>query len=251
MFPAHVGDRTFFETASNWNTFPPAAPPADSASVEWVETAGRRHPRRPPKPRGTVYRRRIPWLERTLSFRVVDIDRDVARFNRWMNDPRVAFFWEEAGDMARHRAYLEAIAADPRVIGLIGCLDDAPFAYFEVYWAKEDRIAPFCDASDHDRGWHALVGEEACRGRAFVSAWMPGISHHLFLDDPRTERLVIEPRVDNDAMRRSLVTSGYRHIRDFDFPHKRAALHVLSRGDFFNQRRWLPRDPVAAPPSRP
>ena len=69
-----------------------------------VISHGRRHPLRPPKPAGTVYRRFIAWLGRTLSFRTVDIDSDLARFNRWMNDPVVAAFWQETGDLAQHRA---------------------------------------------------------------------------------------------------------------------------------------------------
>ena len=83
---------------------------------------------------------------------------DLPLIHRWMNDPVVAHFWEESGDLAHHRAYLQRMAGDPHALGLIGCFDGEPFGYFEAYWAKEDRIAPFYDAGDHDRGWHALVG---------------------------------------------------------------------------------------------
>ncbi len=201
---------------------------------------GRRHPLRPTKPRGTVYQRHIPWLSQTLTLDTVDIAQDLAPFNRWMNDPVVAHFWEEQGDLARHRAYLEVIAADPRVIGLIGRLDGEAFGYFEVYWAKEDRIAPFCDAGDHDRGWHALIGEARFRGKAFLTAWMPSISHYMFLDDCRTQRIVIEPRADNRKMIKSLARCGYSLVKEFDFPHKRAMLGLLPRERFFAEALWIP-----------
>lgn len=216
-----------------------AAPRAPRA-LQYTMTEGRRHPRRPPEPAGVTYRRHIPWLRRTLTLRTVDIARDLSTFNRWMNDPAVAHFWQEEGDLAKHRAYLERIAADPHTLGLIGSFDDEPFGYFEVYWAREDRIAPFCEAGDHDRGWHVLIGEAHLRGRPFLTAWMPAVSHYLFLDDCRTQRLVIEPRADNHKMRKSLARCGYALLKEFDFPHKRAVLGVLLRERFFSEGLWIP-----------
>ncbi|WP_390342242.1 GNAT family N-acetyltransferase [Variovorax boronicumulans] len=224
--------------------------PREPFAQRFVVTQGKRHPLRPAKPQGTVYRRHIPWLNQTLTLDTVDIERDLPAFHRWMNDPVVAHFWEEEGDLARHRQYLEGIAADPRVTGLVGRFDGEPFGYFEAYWAKEDRIAPFYDAADHDRGWHALVGEARFRGKPFLTAWMPSVSHYLFLDDPRTQRLVIEPRADNEKMIRSLGRCGYAHVKEFDFPHKRALLGVLWRERFFGEALWIPRaDPTAASPA--
>jgi RimJ/RimL family protein N-acetyltransferase len=220
-----------------WLTYPSSyAFPASYALSQ-----GRRHPIRPPKPAGTVYRRHIPWLDCTLSFRAAHIEHDLERFSRWMNDPVVAQAWGEQGDCARHRAYLEGIAADPHVIGLVGCLGDEAFGYFEVYWAKEDRVSPFYEADDFDRGWHVLIGEPRFRGKPFVTAWLPSISHYLFLDDCRTRHIVIEPRSDNHKMIRNLAKCGYANLKEFDFPHKRAMLGMLLRERFFGERLWLPR----------
>ncbi len=209
--------------------------------IRYVFSHGRRHPLRPPKPIGLVYQRYITWLGRTLIFRTVDLTTDLSRFHSWMNDPVVAEFWQESGDLTKHHAYLAAIEADPHVINLIGCLDDEPFGYFEVYWAKEDRIAPYYDVDDFDRGWHVLIGEPHMRGKRFVTAWLPSISHYLFLDDDRTQRIVIEPRADNFKMIRNLAQCGYAHLKEFDFPHKRAMLGMLSRERFFSEQLWVPR----------
>lgn len=222
-------------------SFPPYPFP-----VHYVLSQGRRHPLRAPKPTGTVYCRYIPGLDRSLSFRTVDIEDDLERFSRWMNDPVVAEFWQEEGDLSRHRAHLENIAGDPHVIGLVACFDDEPFGYFEAYWAKEDRIAPFYDVDDFDRGWHVLIGEARFRGKPFVAAWLPSLSHYLFLDDCRTRRLVIEPRSDNDKMIRNLAKCGYANLKEFDFPHKRATLGMLLRERFFSERLWVPRSAEAA-----
>jgi len=215
--------------------------PRDPYPLRYVVTGAARHPLRPPKPSGTVYRRHIPWLDQQLELRTLDVERDLVVFNRWMNEPSVAFFWQEQGDLARHREYLDGVLADPRVLPLIGAFDGVPFGYFEVYWAKEDRIAPFYDANDFDRGWHALVGELGFRGQPYLTAWMPSLSHYLFLDDCRTQRLVTEPRSDNQRMLKSLGRCGYAQLKEFDFPHKRAVLGMLLRERFFGDALWIPR----------
>ncbi|UXH76217.1 GNAT family N-acetyltransferase [Roseateles amylovorans] len=242
-----VTRQLFWQWDERWRVSRRPAPPIQYQ----FSKDGRRHPRRPPKPEGIVYRRHIPWLDRTFTLRALDVERDLADVNRWMNEPTVAHFWQETGDLLHHRRYLSGIAQDPHTLGLIGCFDDQPFSYFEVYWAKEDRIAPFYDAADHDRGWHVLVGEPSLRGREFLTAWMPGVSHYLFLDDCRTQRLVIEPRIDNHRMIHSLNRCGYASLKEIEFPHKRAVLGMLLRERFFDDALWIPRGdfPFAVPHS--
>ena len=192
-------------------------------------TATVSHPQRPAKPQGEVYRRFDPQLGAWISLRTLDIELDLERFNRWQNTPRVLAFWDEGGSLDDHRQYLEKLANDPHTLTLIGCFDDQPFAYFEAYWAKEDRIAPFYDAGDYDRGIHMLVGEQAHRGPHKVASWLSALTDYLLQDDPRTRRIVAEPRADNAKMIGYMQSQGYKRIKEFDFPHKRAALMVLER----------------------
>ena len=192
-------------------------------------TAIASHPQRPAKPQGEVYRRFDPQLGAWISLRTLDIELDLERFNRWQNTPRVLAFWDEGGSLDDHRQYLEKLADDPHTLTLIGCFDDQPFAYFEAYWAKEDRIAPFYDAGDYDRGIHMLVGEQAHRGPHKVASWLSALTDYLLQDDPRTWRIVAEPRADNAKMIGYMQAQGYARIKEFDFPHKRAALMVLER----------------------
>jgi RimJ/RimL family protein N-acetyltransferase len=225
------------------------AQPRPTYAERWTMSHGRRHPVRPQRLRGEVYARHIPWLGKTLSLSAFDLASDLPALHRWMNDPVVAHFWQEEGSMEKHRAYVEGLLADPRVDPLVLRLDGRPFGYVEAYWAKEDRIAPYYEAGDYDRGWHVLIGEADCRGRPFVTAWQPSVAHYLFLDDPRTTRLVIEPRADNHKMRRNLLQGGYAILKEFDFPHKRAALGMLLRERFFDDAVWLRASEAPAPPA--
>lgn len=214
----------------------------------YIMTGDRRHPQRPAKPSGVVYARFIPWLAQSIQFRVATLEDHLSLLHRWMNDPRVDAFWNEAGTLEHHRRYLSTLIADPHMLPLIGSFDDVPFGYFELYWAKENRLAPFYDAADYDRGWHVVVGEDAFRGRGYISAWLPSLMHYMFLDDCRTQRIVGEPAAAHHQQLRNLERSGFALIKNFSFPHKRATLVMLLRERFFEDRLWLPaeRPSVAA-----
>jgi RimJ/RimL family protein N-acetyltransferase len=212
-----------------------------------VMSGGKRHPQRPPKPEGTIYSRFIPWLGQAVAFRAATLD-DVDTLHRWFNDPVVDAAWGEAGARDRHETYLAGLIADPHMIPLIGTIGGEPFGYFEIYWAKENRLAPFYDVQDYDRGWHVLIGESRFRGKAYISAWLPSLMHALFLDDPRTERIVGEPKADHVQQLRNLERSGFARIKTFDFPHKRAALVMLLRERFFGERLWSPAGGLPASP---
>lgn len=219
----------FYQQPWHWLRHAPASPgepPFDAA-------AGR--PMRPAKPRGEVYRRLDPRLGRTLALRTIDPERDLARFVRWMHLPRVAEFWEQAWPEAELAAFVERRLAEAQTLPLIGELDGLAFGYFELYWAAEDRLARHYPWAPFDRGIHLLVGAEEVRGPRCVDAWLGGLQHYAYLAEPRSTRIVLEPRHDNWRLFRHLERLGLSRRRDFDFPHKRASLVLGHRERFFRE----------------
>jgi RimJ/RimL family protein N-acetyltransferase len=205
-------------------------------ALSYAMTEGARHPRRAPYTEGLVYARDVPEFGHRFTLRTASVAQDLDRLHAWMNEPRVDAFWSEAGTLDAHRAWLERVLSTPHVHPLIGAFDGEPFGYFEAYWAKEDRIAPFAASADFDRGLHMLVGDTRWRGAACVGAWLPSLVHYLFLDDPRTQAVVCEPRHDNARMIDYLKQHGFSSIAHFDFPHKRALLMRVTREAFFDGR---------------
>jgi hypothetical protein len=57
--------------------------------------------------------------------------------------------------------------------------------------------------------------------------------HYMFLDEPRTERLVGEPKSSNSSVLMYDLMHGMAVDKFVDLPHKRSALMVLSRERFF------------------
>ncbi len=226
--------KTFFQNSAPWLR----SRPASCTPLTSVTEMGKiRHPQRPPEPKGLVYERYDPVIDMTISFRTIDPARDLETFYSWMNDGRVAFFWELAQSEAELAAYLETLQKDPHAFGLIGCFDDDPFGYFEVYWSKEDRLGSYYDADDYDRGWHGLVGNRRHLGHAKTLAWLRALTHCLFIDDLRTRKVVGEPRASHTKLLRYADAVAYYKVKEFDFPHKRSALMHCDRETFFETVR--------------
>ncbi len=225
-----VARRSFFQLPVLWHR----RGEAGVTFEVWSETSGRAHPVRPRLAPGTLYRRHVAKIGRTLAFRTADVERDLDVFHAWHNDPRVSGLWELNRPKEELRAYLERGLADAHQVPLIFEVDGQAAGYFEAYWAPEDRLGPYYEYEPFDRGFHFLIGGRSFLGKENTKAAIASIMHYLYLEDPRTRRVVAEPRADNQlAIRYARLVPGWRIVKEFDFPHKRAALLMAKREDYF------------------
>lgn len=195
------------------------------------------HARRAPKPRPgtTLYSRWVPHLQETFSMVALDYT-DPAHlhlFHTWQNDPRVSQGWNETGTEAQHREYLRKMHQDPHQFAVLAAFDGVFFAYFEIYWAREDKLGAYYPSQEFDRGRHSLVGDVRYRGAHRVGAWWSSLMHYLFLDDPRTMQVVGEPKYTNSTVLAYDLVHGFGVDKFVDLPHKRSALMTCSRERFF------------------
>ena len=123
---------------------------------------------------------------------------DSELMHSWMNDPRVDSAWGVSGPRHIQEQFLKNGLNARHSIPVIGCWDGKPFGYFEIYWVKEDPLGKLTDCGDWDRGIHVLVGEQEFRGEQRVKIWLSALVHYCWLADSRTDRVLSEPRVDNE-----------------------------------------------------
>ncbi|KAG9218185.1 hypothetical protein CCMSSC00406_0010221 [Pleurotus cornucopiae] len=209
------------------------------------------HPLRPPKPSPgeLLYRRYCPSVKKFLEFRYFCLDdsssvdgplHHLESLHRWHNNPRVAAGWGEDGSLEYHRKYITNAMEDPNVMPVIMSWDGEPMGYLEFFWVKENHLSQYMGggdvggaAHDWDRGIHVLAGEDKFKGVAYSMAWLRSAIHYAFLADPRTVRVMGEPRYDNEAIMRACINAGLHVGKIFDFPYKRSALTITSRDRFF------------------
>ena len=125
---------------------------------------------------------------------------DLQLLHKWMNSPRVSKFWGCSGPQSTQETFLQNNLTSKHSFPAIGLWDGKPFGYFELYWVKEDILGKNLGnaAGDYDRGIHVLVGEEEFRGKHRVKCWITSLAHWAFVQDYRTDAVVLEPRVDNE-----------------------------------------------------
>ncbi|KAG9239511.1 siderophore biosynthesis protein-like protein [Amylocarpus encephaloides] len=159
---------------------------------------------------------------------------DLQLLHKWMNTPRVSKFWACDGPQAVQEEFLRKNLSSNHSFPAIGLWDGKPFGYFEIYWAKEDILGSRLggDANDFDRGFHVLVGEQEFRGKHRVDTWSTSIAHWAFVQDYRTNAVVLEPRVDNETFISHLQSVNFYKEREITFPHKQSAYMKLRRENF-------------------
>lgn len=223
-----------FHSSSHLPTYYPPAPP----QYTFTNHVRHPIRPKPPRQGETFYTRYIPSLGEYLSFRVASVSPRACRhrgpvsgqalnpyrtsaiaasdslvptlgsmnvgmcdseyLHKWMNDPRVSYFWGENGPQSHQEEFLKNGLKSKNSFPVIGCFDGKPFGYFEIYWVKEDNVGKYLNnVGDYDRGFHCLVGEQEFRGEHRVRVWLSALVHYLWLADNRTEMIMLEPRVDN------------------------------------------------------
>ncbi len=202
---------------------------------EWtIGRDNRLHPIRPDIQSGVMYSRYVPSIGKKLSFRIIDAQKDLDIFHEWHNQPRVAHFWELQQPKNELAQYISKGLSDPHTLPMIAECDGVPVGYFEMYWTREDRLAPYYESEAFDRGFHFLIGNKDFLGFANTDAILKSLAHFLFIDEIRTRKLMAEPRSDNAKVLKYVETfTAWKKLYEFDFPHKRAALLECKREAFF------------------
>ncbi|GIC76425.1 GNAT family N-acetyltransferase [Moritella sp. F3] len=228
----HIQRAAFYQYANMWSKIQ-ACDKADAPLL--ISAEGVEYPERQPQPEGIWYQQYVYDLGRVISFKCADLQLDLTTFSHWHNRPEVSRMWELAGSKHSHLQYLEKQTADPHSMAVIGYVDGVAFGYLEVYWTPEDRLGIYYDCQHYDRGVHMLVGNPLFLGGRYFVNWARCLQHAIYTDEQRTGHVLGEPRADNKHVAKIASKVGLEKLKEFDFPHKRAALLCSARNDFFER----------------
>ncbi|MYW05857.1 GNAT family N-acetyltransferase [Streptomyces sp. SID3343] len=164
-----------------------------------------------------------------FSLHEIHPKRDVPLLHAWMNDPSIAHWWDLAGDEDVVRRHLATRALRAPGGCYLGCVDDEPISYWELYRADLDELARVYPARPHDVGIHLLVGPPAWRGRGIGSLLLRAVTELVLRAAPDTARVVAEPDVRNTISIAAFERAGFERVATLELPDKAAALMMRHR----------------------
>jgi RimJ/RimL family protein N-acetyltransferase len=171
----------------------------------------------------------VPLAAGRFSLHEIHPKRDAPLLHAWMNDPVIAHWWDLAGDAEVVRRHLATQALRTHGSGYLGCVDDEPVSYWELYRADLDELARAYPARPHDVGIHLLVGPPAWRGRGIGSLLLRAVAELVLRAAPDTVRVVAEPDVRNTVSIAAFERAGFRRVGNVELPDKTAALMMRHR----------------------
>jgi len=153
-------------------------------------------------------------------------DEDAGLVSRWMGEPHVERFWEQAWPPGRWAQALARQLAGDYSRPLLISYEGEPFAYVEIYRTPRDVVGRHYDTDPHDLGVHLAIGDQERTGRGAGRTMVVAIAEGLARADPCCRRLLADPDERHAMARRMFLSAGFRLLSISDLGHKRAALLV-------------------------
>ncbi len=134
------------------------------------------------------------YAEKGISYalRVVVLPEDFPLLYKWMHTPHVIPQWQLNKPELELAVYFEKMLIDDHQRLYMIQIEGQDVGYLEIYEAKRDRLSLYYPASEHDLGWHILLGEESVVGKGHFKAVMRMMSYFIFEHSP-AEKIVGEP----------------------------------------------------------
>ena len=179
-----------------------------------------------------------------ITLQPVDVERDVELLHAWVTHPRSEFWMMQGASVDDVRTEYAGIVANPHQQAWLGTVDGRPTFLAETYEPAHSPLADLPELRAGDVGMHVLVAPpDGAPVRGLTTAVF-GAVMAFCLDDPRHDRVVVEPDTRNDAIRALNRAAGFVELRDVILPEKTATLSVATRDDFAASRVAQSLDPT-------
>lgn len=170
-----------------------------------------------------------------LTLRPLDPLKDAELLHGWVTHPKAAFWMMGNATLPDVEREYMAIAAHEHHDAFIGLHRGVPAFLMERYDPRHVELVGLYDPEPGDVGMHFLTAPSDVRIPGFTRDVITKVMETLFAD-PATERVVVEPDVDNKAVHALNEAVGFRPHQVIQKPEKKALLSFCTREQFFESR---------------
>ncbi|MCC0098073.1 acetyltransferase [Streptomyces flavotricini] len=167
----------------------------------------------------------------SFSIRPLDPFADAELLHGWVTHPKASFWMMQDASLPDVEREYMRIAAHEHHQAFIGLHEGRPAFLMETYDPSELELVGLYDALPGDVGMHFLVAPSDRPLHGFTRAVITTVMAAVFAD-PKTERVVVEPDVDNKAVHALNEAVGFVAERPVQKPEKMALLSFCTRAQF-------------------
>jgi hypothetical protein len=166
-----------------------------------------------------------------VSFRSLDMEKDIDFIHNWVNKPYAIEFWKMNGSKDHLTQTYSSIIACSYAHSFIGLLGDKPVCQIDVYRVLADELANHLSANPEDCGMHLLMGPNHRQVRGLTRIMVAGFLKFYF-SFPIAHVMYGEPDTNNHKARKVVSDLGFEYLYEAELSYKTASVYKLTRENF-------------------
>ncbi|WP_030161638.1 GNAT family N-acetyltransferase [Streptomyces sp. NRRL S-244] len=167
----------------------------------------------------------------SFAIRPLDPFADAELLHGWVTHPKASFWMMQDASLPDVEREYMRIAAHEHHDAFIGLHEGRPAFLMEKYDPSRLELVGLYEAQPGDVGMHFLVAPSERPLHGFTRAVITTVMAALFAD-PKTERVVVEPDVENKAVHALNEAVGFVPDGPVRKPEKTALLSFCTRAQF-------------------
>lgn len=170
-----------------------------------------------------------PSTQAPVTFRSLDLSRDLDMIYDWVNQAYSRRFWQLNGSRELVRCTYEAILYNSRAHSFLGCLNEQPFCQIDVYGVKGEELELHTgDVSTQDCGIHLLMlpPNQLQKGWSYYA--LKNFQRYYFSFAVH-QKLFAEPDQLNVLANKLAVDCGFTFLKTIELSNKTANLYCITR----------------------
>jgi RimJ/RimL family protein N-acetyltransferase len=182
-------------------------------------------------PGEVLFTHHSPLVDRTISFRSMEIEKDLDMIHDWVNREYALAYWQLDGSRQRVYDLYYSIQRNSNGHSYIGLLDGEPICQFDVYRVLADEIRQYITADENDCGFHLLM---APNNRPIPNLSVAITQSFLlyYFSFPQAVRMFAEPDIHNQRSNRILQRAGFQFLHGIRMSYKTANLYSITKQQF-------------------